>query len=151
LAAYLPNDEEAGMMIARLRIVRGLGIAVAGLIVSAVFGASVAWAANPAGTSGSFAGCTYYGQSEFYNDTWPYDYAQTSQDPYTYCYALLGVYAYFWGSDYQYHFRDGGWISGYSYAANSVLWEWWTDDIYGYHQVQEPAGTYSTKLTTHAY
>ena len=114
-------------------------------------GSAVAHAVNPHTVPGSHAGCDFSGQSEYFVSTIPYDYAETGQTPFLYCNSLLGVYAYFWGSDSQYHFRDGGWISGQLYGANSVLWEYWTDNIFGYHQVQKPVGTYSTKLETHAY
>jgi hypothetical protein len=130
----------------------GIGTVVL-LIVFFATGASAAWATNPSSNpNGSFGGCAFGGYSQEFGDSTDYDdFSQTQRPPYTYCVDLMQVYAYFWGSDSQWYYRESGWESGIYYAAvGTPYWGYWTNRVYGYHWIQEPTGTYSGKITTDA-
>ena len=118
-----------------------------------MLGASVALARNPDFTSSTYGGCNYGGYSQEFGDSITYDdFSQTIQTPYAYCPDLMQVYAYFWGSDSQWHWLTSEWWSGHSYAAvNTPYWGYWTNQIYGYHWIQQPTGSYSPQLTTDAF
>ncbi|MBI2767174.1 MAG: hypothetical protein HYX53_14860 [Chloroflexi bacterium] len=62
------------------------------------------------------------------------------------CPTSYHVHAYFWDSDYEYHYYENTYSGGYGTAQ--VTFQWWTNDIYGYHKAPS---TSSTTWETHAY
>jgi len=128
-------------------------VAVLMAALAAALGASIALARNPDFTSSSYGGCEYQGYSEEFGDSQAIDdFSQTGQTPYAYCPDLMQVYAYFWGAEGAWHWMTSPWVSGHSYAAvNTPSWGYWTNQVYGYHQIQEPTGSYSPQLTTDAF
>lgn len=126
------------------RALRSIVAALGGVFITAALGAALVYAytVNPSYSGFQFwDNCQAVGESAIeqseHGDSSTYTYAGA-------CSALFHVHAYFWGSDSQYHYMED--TSG---TIAIVIYSYWTNDIYGYHQYQYQQGY--AYLTSHAY
>lgn len=120
-------------------------IAVVMVAASLAFGSMTAVAANPSGWAYGYASSCYYsGLSEFTPDYGWWGFATTNPDTPSYCTGQKHVHAYFWGSDYAWHYAER---TEYTGGALTASYTWWTNDVYGYHNYPGAGSA----LTTHAY
>lgn len=129
------------LTVQRARAVRAVALVVAMLLVVTGTAGVLAYTVNPSNTL-PWGGpdCQAQGQSAIGT------YESGSASTYTYsgaCGYAFHVHAYFWGSDYQYHYMEDTWSP---YAI--VFFGYWTNSIYGYHAYPSDVTPYHE---THAY
>lgn len=126
----------------RIALIRSAGlILLLGLSVVAMLTGTRAYAALTSQTGWVTQGaCVLQGESGMasnyssgYSTTYPYYFDNRC--------VSLEVHAYFWGSDYAWHYYEStAW-------SPTVSFPYWTNNIYGYHSNYG----YPTPLTTNAY